>query len=126
MKQPIINEIATKQHFAQLLNDNPGIFIIKFGAEWCGPCKKIEKQVDNFMNQMPDNIACAIIDIDDCFELYAFLKNKKMVTGIPTVLAYYKGNLSYIPDDSTVGADVNQLFLFFKRCNDKAITMVEA
>lgn len=123
MKQPIITEIKSLPEFADLLKTNPGVFIIKFGADWCGPCKKIEKQVSNFMNQMPDNIACAIIDIDDCFELYAFLKNKKMVASIPTLLAYYKGNLSYIPDDNTVGADVNQLFLFFKRCNDKAITM---
>ena len=124
MKQPIINEITTKQHFAQLLNDNPGIFIIKFGAEWCGPCKKIEKQVDDLMHKMPDNVMCAIIDIDDCFELYAFLKKNKMVTSIPTLLAYEKGNLNYVPNDNTVGSDLTQLYAFFNRCNEKAKNMI--
>ena len=71
------------------------------------------------MNQMPDNIQSYIIDVDECFEVYAFLKTKKMVNGIPAILAYYKGNLNYIPDDVVIGADPQQVDLFFKRCYDK-------
>ena len=45
-----------------------------------------------------------------------FLKGKRMINGIPTILCYKKGNIEYAPDDSFVGADLNALDSFFKRC----------
>jgi hypothetical protein len=57
-----------------------------------------------------------MIDVDESLELYGLLKQKKMVNGIPAILAYYAGNKSYIPDDSVVGANMQQIQLFFQRC----------
>ena len=34
---------AERAKFMELLKRNPGVFIFKFGAEWCNPCKKIKK-----------------------------------------------------------------------------------
>jgi thiol-disulfide isomerase/thioredoxin len=116
MPSTIFTEINSLKYFSEILESNPGMVIIKFGAEWCGPCKKIEAQVHASMNLMPDNVQCYIIDVDDCFELYAYLKSKKMVNGIPAILAYYKNNLSYVPSDSVIGANSEQVDLFFKRC----------
>lgn len=113
---PIIYNIANKSAFAQLLQNNPGVIIIKFGAEWCIPCKKIETQVYTYMNEMPNNIQCVMVDIDESIEIYGFLKTKKMLNGIPAILAYYNGNENYIPDDAVIGADPMQITLFFKRC----------
>jgi hypothetical protein len=61
-------------------------------------------------------VVCADIDVDECFDLYSFLKSKKMVNGIPAILAYYKNNLNYIPSDSVLGANAEQVDLFFRRC----------
>lgn len=116
MTRAILTEISGTVHFSEILKTNPGVVIIKFGAEWCGPCKKIENQVIASMNLMPDNVQCYVIDVDDCFEIYAFLKSKKMVNGIPAILAYYNDNLHYVPSDSVVGANQEQVDLFFKRC----------
>jgi thiol-disulfide isomerase/thioredoxin len=116
MPREILTEINSLKDFSEILESNPGMVIIKFGAEWCGPCKKIEAQVLASMNVMPGNVQCYIIDVDDCFEIYAYLKSKKMVNGIPAILAYYKNNLSYVPSDSVIGANVDQVDLFFKRC----------
>jgi thioredoxin 1 len=116
MPLPIITEIPNLQNFSDLLKSNPGLLIIKFGAEWCGPCKKIEGLVNEWFNKMPDNVQAAIVDVDECFELYGFLKTKKRVNGIPVILCYYKGNLNYISDDTVIGADVTQINLFFERC----------
>ena len=103
-----------KLGFQSLLQQNPGVIIIKLGAEWCGPCKKIEQPVTEWMKRMPKKwIQCIILDIDESFEIYATLKQKKMVNGIPAILAYYQGNVSVIPDDIIVGADLNQIKLFF-------------
>ena len=57
-----------------------------------------------------------MIDVDENFEVYGFLKNKRRINGIPAMLCFYKGNTSYIPDDATAGSDVNQTNAFFERC----------
>ena len=111
--------------FQLFLQQNPGVIIIKLGAEWCGPCKKIEHPVTEWMKRMPrETIQCVILDIDESFEIYATLKQKKMVNGIPAILAYYAGNVSIIPDDIVVGADLNQVKLFFDRCYSQAVSAV--
>jgi thiol-disulfide isomerase/thioredoxin len=118
---PIINELPNKQYFQTALDMNPGIIIIKFGAEWCGPCKKIEGHVKFLMNKMPNNVQSYVIDIDNSLEIYSFLKNKKMVNGIPVILAYYSENTSYIPDDVVIGADPVKINEFFERSYKKAL-----
>lgn len=117
---PIITEIKDRNHFAQLLYANPGVFIIKFGADWCGPCRLIEEDVKKFMNAMPDTVQCAIINVDECVDVYTFLKSKKMINSIPAVMAYYKGNAKYFPDDMVVGADINKIAGLFNRAYKKA------
>ena len=117
---PIIYNILIKSVFAQLLQNNPGVLIIKFGAEWCGPCKKIEHLVNCCMGQMPNTIQCVMVDVDESIEIYGFLKTKKMINGIPAILAYYAGNLNYIPDDAVIGADEAQVKMFFERCLEQS------
>jgi thioredoxin 1 len=113
---PLLTEIRDKQHFADLLQENPGLLIIKFGATWCGPCKRIAGLVDEWFERLPVNVQCAEIDIDECFEVYAFLQKNRRINGVPGILCYFKGNLNYIQNDSVVGADVNKVNAFFDRC----------
>ena len=116
---PKIITSLNKKEFSEILQQNPGHFIIKFGAEWCGPCKQIEGLVNDWMNRMPTaTTKCAIIDVDDNFEIYAFLKSKRMVGGIPVILCYKAGNLTHIPDDVIVGAEVTQINHFFSTIYD--------
>jgi thiol-disulfide isomerase/thioredoxin len=124
MPQPIITDTISVQAFLELLKINQGLIIVKFGAEWCGPCKKVEQQVYAGFNQMPINVQPIIVDVDESFELYAFLKGKKMVRSIPTLLSYEKGNISYVPTDVVVGANVDEINIFFKECFDKATDLL--
>lgn len=117
----LLTEIRNIQHFQEILQENPGQVIIKFGAEWCGPCKKIEPVIHEWIGRMPTNIVFILLDVDECFELYAFLKTKKMLNGIPAILSYDQGNVNYIPSDSVIGADVDQVNLFFERCMAKSM-----
>ena len=116
MPKTIITKIENRTVFLNLLKDNPGIIILKFGASWCKPCKLIETPVYNFFGSSPDNVICGDIDIDDSFDVFSYLKTKKMVSGVPTLLCYKKGNITYIPDDSVSGSDLNNLNAFFIRC----------
>jgi thioredoxin 1 len=123
MPLPIITEISSLDQFAEQLKTNPGLLILKFGATWCGPCKRIDPLVHDWVEKLPENVQFCMIDIDDCFDLYVFLQKKKMINGVPGILCYYKNNLNYIPNDSVVGADANQINVFFERCIKAANTL---
>jgi len=120
MSLPIIYEIEDRQHFLELLSKNPGVFVIKFGADWCGPCQLIESLVNELFDKMPDNTQCAKIDIDDSFDIYAYLKSKKIVSSIPSLLCYVRGNNTYVPDDVVVGTNKHEILQFFDRCAKKS------
>lgn len=117
-EKEIVTQILNREIFMNLLTKNPGLIIIKFGAKWCGPCKRIKNIVHGFFASSPDNVLCCDIDVDECSDLYAFLKSKKMINGIPVMLCYRKNNTTFIPDDSIIGADPQQLDSFFRRCGD--------
>jgi len=121
---PVIKEPISFSVFNQLLNVNVGILIFKFGATWCGPCKTIEKALNSLFPQMPSNVQSFVIDIDQSSELYSALKNKRVLNGVPAVIAYYSGNTSLYPDDMTIGSDLNQLNLFFQRSYEQAQNML--
>ena len=115
-RPPIITNIKNPQALSDFLKVNPGLIIIKLGAEWCAPCKRIEPLVNKWYAKMPNNVYCCLVDIDSCFELYGFLKSKRISKGIPTILCYYSGNENYIPDDIIVGSNENEVNAFFERC----------
>lgn len=116
MSKQIISEIENRDAFMTLLQHNPGLIVLKLGAEWCGPCKNIKQAVHGFFASSPPEVVCGDIDVDKSFDFYSFLKSKKMVNGIPALICYKKGNSTYIPDDIVTGANSQQLHNFFIRC----------
>ena len=118
ISKQIISEISNRDAFFHLLQNNPGLIILKLGAEWCGPCQTIKDVVHGFFASSPPNVVCGDIDVDESFDFYAFLKSKKMVNGIPVMLCYKKGNKTFVPDDAVTGANPAELNAFFKRCGD--------
>lgn len=116
MSKQIISEIENRGAFLTLLTHNPGLIVLKLGAEWCGPCKTIHHAVNGFFATSPPEVVCCDIDVDKSFDFYSFLKSKKMVNGIPVLLCYKKGNSTYIPDDIITGSNPQELHNFFARC----------
>jgi thiol-disulfide isomerase/thioredoxin len=109
-----INSISD---FYDILQNNKSCVILKFGADWCGPCKKIEHHVNNWFEKIEkeqNDIQLIYIDVDESFEIYAYLKTKKMIQGIPAILAYYKGNISCIFNESVVGTNELVIDQFFE------------
>ena len=66
---------------------------------------------------MPHNILCGDLDVDDNLDVYAYLKVKKMVSGIPVLIAYFKGNtaIAYHEEDPAAPA---KLLTDFAKEND--------
>ena len=123
-ERKVINEMSVLelQKIQASMPKTNSLIIIKFGADWCGPCKKIAPLYYEFIKTAPEEIIFADIDVDDNLDLYINLKRNKMVSGIPVFLAYYAGvkrDKWFIPDDSVVGADEKVVLEFFARCVKK-------
>ena len=103
-------EIPNMSSFYELLEKNPGHIFIKFGADWCIPCNKIKEYVlEKFEKISSPTVQCIVIDIDESFEVYAYLKNKRMIGGIPAILKYSKGNLTFVPDGQCAGVNRTEI-----------------
>jgi hypothetical protein len=73
------------------------------------------------MKELKENVTFYDVDVDESFDLYAYLKTKKMLNGIPAILAYYKGNTSYASDSCVIGANLDEINTFFATINTVSI-----
>ena len=88
--------------------------VIKFTADWCDPCKKIKDFVEGHFKKLPDTLESGNLDVDENFDLYANLKRLKQVQGIPCIVFYKKGNVTFIPDKFVNGTDESEINEFFE------------
>jgi len=97
------------------------VVVVKFGAVWCKPCQVIKPTCNNWITTAPANIIYADIDIDESMDLYMAFKSKKMVRGVPVLLAFdcsKQRDQWYIPDDSVEGGDIVAVQKFFQRISN--------
>jgi len=94
------------------------LIVIKFTADWCGPCKQIKELCRQFEKTKPSSIQYYEINIDESIDLYMKLKKMKMVNGIPALVAYKGGPKEhwYIPDGFHLGSEKKGLIQFFDNC----------
>jgi len=105
-----------------LKNTTTETTFIKFGATWCKPCQMIAPVIKSLNEQVikANKVLCYIdLDVDQCSDLYAFMKQKKMVRGIPVILCYkksqYNDDTFYVPSDSITGASTQDVVNFYRR-----------
>jgi thiol-disulfide isomerase/thioredoxin len=106
---------ADRNGFLKHLAETPNHTVLKLTATWCGPCKQIAEYTRQASLRLPANVDLIECDVDESFDLYASLKQKKMVNGIPVFLFYKNGNASLISDLSVTGASIPDLDAFFFR-----------
>lgn len=112
---PVVEtELKTKNDLLEIINKpNRKSFILKLGADWCGPCKKIEPLVHEFYKKCPENIDIFIIDVDESLELFGLFKTKRIINGIPALLGYFEDNDDIYPNEFVMGANENDIEQFF-------------
>lgn len=120
-KHLVVSGVDSKKNSNALL-------IVKFGAEWCTPCKQIKPICDRLFKELPDNVIWFDIDIDETMDLYVALKKRKMVNGVPCLLAYSLNIIRsedewYIPNDSVMGGNPKHVEAFFDRCKKGGLTV---
>jgi len=107
--------VADRATFLKHLAAPPNHTVLKLTATWCGPCKQIADYTRQASLQLPANVDLIECDVDESFDLYASLKQKKMVNGIPVFLFYKNGNTTLVSDLSVTGAGIKELDAFFFR-----------
>ena len=110
----------SRQQFLDLIASNTDrVLIFKFSADWCIPCKLLAPAVKDHLPKLPPQTTFYNLDADENFDVYAFLKSKKMVSGIPALLGYYPETTDYVSNVSYSGINCKELEAFFSDCAKK-------
>ena len=108
------DEEMTRAEYVNIIATKQKPLFVKFTASWCGPCKKVKPTIDTFLKSATaKKIQYLEIDIDNSIDVYAFLKSKKMVNGVPTLMFYNMANKEFAPtmSVSTGSVDLVEKFL---------------
>ena len=62
-----------QQNFEQEVQNQSGIVLVDFYAEWCGPCKMLSPIVDEIAEEYPE-IKVGKVNVDDQMELGRLFK----------------------------------------------------
>jgi len=82
--------------------ENAGIVVVKFSAEWCGPCKRAKPMVDSMSQKYPD-VTFLHVDGDENQQIY----RDEGATCYPTFFFYKDGQKQ--TDQMVKGADMNKV-----------------
>jgi thiol-disulfide isomerase/thioredoxin len=116
--------LETRQDLTDFIKTTDYQFVVlKFYANWCAPCTHISPKVHELMENKAKQFEAETkkfifieVNVDECFDLYAFLKSKKMVRGIPTMFVY-DTNIArqgeeahmFIPQASVAGTNMDEI-----------------
>jgi hypothetical protein len=99
-----------RERFYNLLKTKNTGIVVLFSEKWCPHCVEMQPYAERELEAR--RIEVLKLDINN--EVYAHLKAKKQVKGIPSMLAYTKDNQTPYADCCVSGSDENNLLGFFK------------
>lgn len=80
-------EIITIEQWNQIVEDIPNEvpIVVKFGAEWCGPCKALAPRFHSLSERFAGKAAFLLVDIDTLNEI----AEKFSVSSLPTMIVFH-------------------------------------
>lgn len=81
--------INSDQEFKSFIEENKekAVFLISFGASWCGYCRMIKP----ILTSLSENYPVGYVDLTEKDELKEQLKLQNNISGIPVTQIYKKG-----------------------------------
>ena len=80
---------VTDENFEEMIGNKDKPVLVKFGAEWCGPCKMVTPVLNELADEMSDQIVIGDHDIDNSPNA----PTKFGVRGVPTMLLFKGGEV---------------------------------
>ena len=88
MTNPAIVAVTDATFSSQVL-EAAGPVLVKFEAEWCGPCKAMKPMIDEIAAEYDGKLTVATVDIDQNNQTpFRF-----GIRGVPTVLLFNQGKV---------------------------------
>ena len=95
------------------------VFVVRLTADWCKPCRRLAPYYKSWVAKMDDAVVSLDINIDESLDVYSFFKRKRIVRGIPAVLAWVpdgeEANATYWPNDSVCSGALTEVELMLER-----------
>lgn len=86
----------TDSNFTETAIEKPGVAVVDFWAEWCGPCRMITPIIEEIATEYKDKITVGKLNVDENPEV----SFKYGIRSIPTILILKDGKVV----DKQVGA----------------------
>lgn len=77
------------KNYDELINSKDKLVFVKFGAEWCGPCRMVNPVLDLLAAEMKDDVIFYNADVDHMPKT----TGKYGIRNVPTVLIYKNGEV---------------------------------
>ena len=87
-----MRQIKTEDELSNAIREND-IVVAKFGADWCGPCKVLEKNISEIEKENADTAEFLEIDVDDADEGFV---DKYYLRGLPVTYFFKEGEKAYV------------------------------
>jgi hypothetical protein len=100
-----------RQDFYKELDQNNSILVVFVTGPNCIPCQRAKPLVEEKMKTV--SYKMIHLDRERDADIYAALRSKKQVKGVPTLLAYQAGNYTLNADISASGANPSAIEEFF-------------
>ncbi|MCA9065709.1 MAG: thioredoxin family protein [Planctomycetaceae bacterium] len=76
--------------FQQAVLQNSRPVVVKFGAEWCGPCRMMDASLDQLQSRYSQRAAFVRINVDEKPELFQACGSG---SGIPQIMIFRNGEV---------------------------------
>ena len=97
-----------RKEFQRLMEElKSHIVVIKCYAEWCGPCKKIQDEIESHFDRIRSSDKILMyIDVDVQQDVAAYLK----IRALPTLISYRDGMRHNVME----GSEKEKILYFFR------------
>ena len=87
-----MKQIKTEEELSNAIRENDVVFA-KFGADWCFPCKVLEKNIAEIEKENADTAEFLEIDVDEADEEFV---DKYYLRGLPVSYFFKEGEKAYV------------------------------